>query len=306
VLLFDRAFLAGSFREAWRRRYGLYLMLAGTWLLLGWLVTSTGNRGGPAGVGIGMSGWTYLCTQLGAIVHYLWLSVWPSPLVLDYGVATAHGAMEIVPYAVLLGPLAIATCVALWRWPKAGFFGAWFFAILAPTSSVLPVATQTMAEHRMYLPLAAVVMGVVVGGYLAGRWLVDHGSVSRRTAQIAGRCLAALVVAAFVLLTFRRNTDYASAVSIWQDTVDKVPNNVRARSYFGLALADGKRLEEAVEQYRKALKLDPKSAQIHNDLGVALSRNGRVDEAIVNYRIALEPWRRFAFPGSTCRGHGSI
>ena len=29
VLLYDRAFLAGSFREAWRRRWGLYLALAG-------------------------------------------------------------------------------------------------------------------------------------------------------------------------------------------------------------------------------------------------------------------------------------
>ena len=31
VLLYDRTFLAGSFREAWRRRYGLYLALAATW-----------------------------------------------------------------------------------------------------------------------------------------------------------------------------------------------------------------------------------------------------------------------------------
>ena len=33
VLLYDRTFLAGSFREAWRRRYGLYLRwpLPGAW-----------------------------------------------------------------------------------------------------------------------------------------------------------------------------------------------------------------------------------------------------------------------------------
>ena len=48
VLLYDRAFLAGSFREAWRRRYAVYLALACTWLLLGWLVIAAGNRGGSA------------------------------------------------------------------------------------------------------------------------------------------------------------------------------------------------------------------------------------------------------------------
>ena len=54
VLLYDRAFLAGSFREALRRRRGVYLALAATWLLLGWLVIAAGNRGGTAGFGEGV------------------------------------------------------------------------------------------------------------------------------------------------------------------------------------------------------------------------------------------------------------
>ena len=115
VLLYDRAFLAGSFRDAWRRRWGLYLALATTWLLLGWLAISAGNRGGSAGFGVGMSAWAYLCTQFGAIAHYLRLSFWPHPLVLDYGIDTAHGAVEIVPYAVVVGRL---------RLPRASPCGA--------------------------------------------------------------------------------------------------------------------------------------------------------------------------------------
>ena len=43
VFLYDRTFCAGSFREAWRWRYPYYLALASTWLLLAWLVLSTGN-----------------------------------------------------------------------------------------------------------------------------------------------------------------------------------------------------------------------------------------------------------------------
>ena len=31
ILLYDRAFLAGSFREAWRRRWGMYVGLAAAW-----------------------------------------------------------------------------------------------------------------------------------------------------------------------------------------------------------------------------------------------------------------------------------
>jgi hypothetical protein len=56
VLLYDRAFLSGSFGEAWRRRRGLYVALAGTWVLLGWLVVTANNRGGSAGLGTGPNG----------------------------------------------------------------------------------------------------------------------------------------------------------------------------------------------------------------------------------------------------------
>ena len=42
VLLYDRTFVAGSFREAWRRRGGLHVVLAATWLPLAGLVASAG------------------------------------------------------------------------------------------------------------------------------------------------------------------------------------------------------------------------------------------------------------------------
>lgn len=52
MLLADRAWLAGSFREAGRQRRGYYCALAATWLLLDGLVVGTGTRGGTAGFGV--------------------------------------------------------------------------------------------------------------------------------------------------------------------------------------------------------------------------------------------------------------
>ena len=51
VLLYDRTFVAGSFRAAWRDRRGLHLALAATWLFLGWLVLGSGDRGGSFDLG---------------------------------------------------------------------------------------------------------------------------------------------------------------------------------------------------------------------------------------------------------------
>jgi len=45
VLLYDRAYVSGTFREAWRRRWPLYVGLASTWVLLGLVLVLGGTFG---------------------------------------------------------------------------------------------------------------------------------------------------------------------------------------------------------------------------------------------------------------------
>jgi hypothetical protein len=150
VLLYDRTFIAGSFAAAWRQRWRVHLALAFTWVVIAALVASTGwDRNGTSGFDVGISPSAYWLTQFEAVARYLWLSFWPHPLVFEYGTFWVHQAAAALPYAVVVVPLAVATLVALWRWPVPGFLGAWFFGILAPTS-VMPGRIQMIVEHRMY------------------------------------------------------------------------------------------------------------------------------------------------------------
>ncbi len=145
VFLYDRTFIAGSFREAWRRRWRVYAALGSTWLLLGFLVLSMNGRGGSAGLGSGVSSWVYALTQLSAIVHYLRLCFFPHPLVLDYGGLLEVRTARLLPCALVVAFLLAATVWVLVRHPAVGFLGFCFFAILAPSSSFIPVATETIA-----------------------------------------------------------------------------------------------------------------------------------------------------------------
>ena len=286
VLCYDRAFLAGSFREAWRRRYGLYMVLASTWLVLGWGILS---GAAVAGIGVGMSWWDYACTQFGAIAGYLRLSVWPHPLVFDYGDHLARGFWEIVPYAAVIVSLGLTTVVACWRWPKTGFLGLCFFAILAPTSSVVPACvTQTIAEHRMYLPLAAVLTGLVIGGFALGPAIRDRGLLSRQQLRIVGMGLSACAIVAMGILTFHRNLDYRNAMSIWQDTIAKRPDHARAHNNLGAVLLARGRVDEAIVHCRKSLELNAGFPDVYNNLGLAMKRRGDLDEAIAYFQKALE------------------
>jgi hypothetical protein len=93
VLLYDRTFVGGSFRSAWQRRRALYFGLACTWVLLAALMVSSHKRGGTVGFGLGVTPWDYVVTQCRAIVVYLKLSVWPYPLVVDYGTVVVRNPL---------------------------------------------------------------------------------------------------------------------------------------------------------------------------------------------------------------------
>ena len=273
VLLYSRTFVTGSMREAWRRHGGFVAALAGTWLLLGWLVVGTEGRGGSAGFNAGVTPWSYALTQCGALVHYVALACWPHPLILDYGTDLVTRVSDVALPAVAVIAALAATGWALVRRPALGFAGAWFFALLAPTSSFVPVATQSIAEHRMYLPLAALVVMAVV---------VAH----RRIGSIALWCGLAVALA-FALLTWRRNGDYQNALSLWADTVAKRPDNARAHCSLADALTTAGRTTEAAASYAMSLRLDPTGIEAHDGLGALLLEAGRVDEARTHFEIAL-------------------
>jgi tetratricopeptide (TPR) repeat protein len=170
--------------------------------------------------------------------------------------------------AILLGATA-------WAWKTnsvSGILGAWFFLILAPSSSFIPLDSPAY-EHRMYLPLAAVVVLVVMGIYaLAGR----------RTVAVA-----AVLAIGFGFLTSRRNEDYRSDIAIWGDTVAKRPENPRAHNNLGNALTQSGRIPEAMAHLEYALRIKPDNAEAHYNLGVALERAGRVQDAIRHYEQVL-------------------
>ncbi len=291
ALLYDRTFVTGSFRESWRRRWRLWLGLASSWVLLAILYATSGGRGGSAGFGLGMSTWQYARTQFGCITHYLRLAFWPDPLVLDYGQRIATGAAEIVPPALAVLALVAATAVGLVRRPALGFLGAWFFAILAPSSSLVPLATQTQAEHRMYLPLAALVVLVVFAFH---RMMARLGWRARGAAG-----LVLLVALALGWRTHARNRDYQSELAIWDANIRNWPQSDRAYLTRGSVYWQMQRYDEAIRDYDRSLELNPRSAKAYVGRGNVFDDQGQHDQALKDFdkAIVLDPKLADAYDG---------
>jgi tetratricopeptide (TPR) repeat protein len=258
VLLCDRAFLSGSFREALRKRRGLYAGLAASWLVLAGLMAGASLEARGVGTMAGVSPWTYALTEFQVVLRYLGLTVWPHPLVFDYGPGLIiRDPMRAMPWALGVGALLSGVAWFWTRNPRAAFPGIAFFLLLAPTSTVVPVALQPMAESRLYLPLAAVVS-------IAAVLLARLG----RRRLFAGGCAVALLL---LVLTHERNATYATERGLWEDTIAKEEGNWRAHYSLALVLMVEPGLgAEAIRQFETALALKPDLADAHSNVAALL------------------------------------
>ncbi len=275
VLLFDAWFIDGSLAAALRVRLRFYGMLAATWLFLAGLV-ATSPRGLSAGFASGVSPGQYLLNQAPVVARYLRLAVWPTGLVAHYGAPIALSPGDVLlPGAVVLA-LLVTTVIALRRWPRAGYLGAWVFITLAPTSSLVPIATEVGAERRVYLAMMAVAAGACC---LAGQALWRRRTASGDTAAVASpRAFMASVVALAIGLggvTMQRTREYASGLVLAQTSLDRWPSPT-ARLMVGTELAATGRHAEALPYLRQAAGQMPRGRY---NLGVELFNAGELEEA---------------------------
>ncbi len=276
VVLYDRVFLFDSLRAAFRGRVRLYLGLAATWVLLAALVASAPRNLSAGFTAHDADPWTYLLNQAVMITRYVRLSVWPRDLVLYYGWPLPLTLTDVLPQALFVLGLLALTAVTLYRRPGVGILGLWFFLTLAPTSSILPIATEVGAERRMYLPLMAIVVLAVVA-------LSHRSPVKGRGGALVLTTVAALLAAG----TYARTTEYASSLTLAQSTHERWPTPA-SHSMLGTELAAAGQFTEAETHLRVAAPVHPPARYY---LGTVLHEQGRRSEAIEHFRtfIASQP-----------------
>jgi tetratricopeptide (TPR) repeat protein len=273
--------------------------LALTWVIPAWLFSAASRS---LSVGFGLGGWTswvYLRTQAEVIVHYLRLAFWPVPLVFHYAWLPVGSWMSVLPQVLLLGSLGIASAIALVKRRAIGLLGAWFFLILAPSSSIVPVVSEVAAEHRMYLPLAAVVLFVVLGVYVLARRFTGNGGAPATSAwSRAGWTVVFVVSLALAWQARDRNYAYANEETMTADIVTARPQNAQLQLAHAMNLIRAQKIAEAEPHLRMAIsqplppQIDPiVTASMHMNLGLVLCTLGKYGECTEELKraIAIEP-----------------
>jgi len=291
VLLFERTFIAGSFRQSLVRSWPLYLGLAASWLLLA-VLNWGGVRSASAGFDVGVPAHVWWLTQARVLCLYLKLSVWPWPLVIHYEFpfldSVAAAWMWLVPALAIGG----ATLYLVWRRSSTGFAWASVLLVLSPTL-IVPIVTEIAAERRMYLPLAALVPWAVVGVY----WLLSKGAERlAHSAEDASRsqtplrlmgALALVLTLVYIGLSRTRAATYNDAAELWADAARHQPENACVQNNWGVVLVESEHPADALPHYERAVELKPDYVEAQSNLGVALVHLGETDRAMVEFERAL-------------------
>lgn len=281
VLFYDRALVTGSFSASLRARYWLYSGLAACWLPLALLLSQT-PHGDTIGFSERVGAWTYLLNQCAVLWTYITKVFWPHPLALDYGFPRDIALVDVWWQAVLVVLVFALSAYGSLRNRPWAFAALACFIVLAPTSSAVPILSEVGAERRMYLPLMACIVLVVVGGW---QWL--NALWARRSALGIGWGVVALVSLALGATTYARNEAFTTAVSIWQTAVAATPDNARAHNNLALAYREVGQGAMAERYLRRALQADPVYADAHANLGAVLADRGEVVAAERHYLAAL-------------------
>ncbi|MGC3968994.1 MAG: hypothetical protein QM775_16975 [Pirellulales bacterium] len=221
------------------------------------------------------------------------------------------------PFAVLPGALFITAALAAtaWGWlrrPWVGFLGAWFFLILAPTSSFVPIVTEVGAERRMYLPIFAVLaaMGVAVG-FVYSAWRgANAGAAASEVARpswparIAGTGLFLTVGAWLAIASRERTKVFESSESLYGTAAKAMPGNDRALNNYATILLARDRHREALIALDRSLAIEPQYGDAYSNRAAArVNQFGqrRIDLAVGDAAEAMR-WNPYDLKATNNRG----
>lgn len=185
---------------------------------------------------------------------------------------------------------------------------------LFPIAAIGAVAGLWLARRRMGRgPLVAVLFFVGTLGPALGfvnvypmrySFVADHfqylAAVGLITLGAAGlarlpRLIPATLVALLAALTWQQTGIYRNLDILWRDTLAKNPDCWLAHNNLGIYLYNEGRMEEAMDHYQKAIRINPNRFDTFYNLGAALAAEGRFDEAIANYHLALQINPNYAY-----------
>jgi len=211
-----------------------------------------------------------------AYAYYIYKTVLPFGLVPVYPVPEGG----LAAYNMLYGPAMLLTAVFAFvfgkKYPALPGCLLYYLITLFPVAGFINGAPQPAADRYTYLPLlsAALLLGyVVIYALLSGRKIIKAGvplAVSAWLSYLFGICAI-------------QQTVWYDSVTLWSYTLGIYPNVAIAHNNLGSELLDRGMIKEGLEEFEKAIKIEPDNFNLFENYGQALYLNKIYDKSVEMY-----------------------
>jgi hypothetical protein len=272
-LYWPAAFSTRGLRANWR----LYALLAPAALLGAAAVFRMLATAPTAGFSLHTFTWyQYFFTEARVLFVYLRLTVFPFGQSVDHDFLASrtildHGAIF---YIAAMGLLVATALKMRRRCPLSAFGLLLFLVLLAPTSSVVPIA-DALVERRMYLPLA----GLILIG-------CELGSRIRPSRQTAAWMSLAITILIFTGLCYKRNALWSHPDELMAAAAVDATHSSRPLANMADQFIARNRCAAALPYLENASRLFPADYWVELSWGRILECVGRRDEAMTRLQRA--------------------
>jgi protein O-mannosyl-transferase len=217
-----------------------------------------------------------------AYIKYIGKTLWPHDLAILYPFPST---IPIWQSTISLSILFLLSAAAIWSvrsYPYVAVGLFWFIITLVPVIGLVQVGAQSMADRYTYLPLIGIFIIIAWGGS-------DISKGMRHRQGILGM-LTVTITFVLVAITWHQLGYWRDNISLYRHAIKITTGNnslIHSSLADALMLRGKENIDEAILEYREALRLNPYNWLAHCNLGIALIDKGNIDEAILEYKEAL-------------------
>jgi tetratricopeptide (TPR) repeat protein len=236
---------------------------------------------------------TRLLVAAKSLFVYIWKMIIPVNLIPLYPYPKNVSLLSpeyFLPIVLVAG--ITASCVVAARKQKL-WMSCWgyYLITLIPVLGIVQVGYQSMADRYTYLPSVApfLVTGLLISQLSVGR---DIANKHRSMFNLFFATASLVVIVSMSYATFMQIGIWKDSITLWTYIIGKEPlSPAVAYSNRASALNDIGKFHEAIEDYTKAISLDPSYSRAYASRSAVFRNMGQFERAIkdLDKAITLEP-----------------